>query len=230
MPQTVIQDFGALANGHETPIAAGTAAVRSISNNETRAASPAAANAKADGIFMERVTKENQNVTVLTSGEFERAVAASAISAGDKVNVADSSGRFKSANGSVTIDPSGNNNSLLFTNLQGSPVESIEYRATGNDAALSHEMEGSNLVFNLATDSAGAITTTADLLKTYIATLTTTVALWLTAVDADSANDGSGALTAMPAAQLVGGANIVGTALTAASGVGAQFRLRVEVS
>lgn len=76
---------------------------------------------------------------------------------------------------------------------------------SANDATLSVAVVGTAITFSLATDSGGAITSTADDLKTELLGSAEASAL-VTAAD-KSANDGSGVVTALAATHLADGAD-----------------------
>lgn len=81
-------------------------------------------------------------------------------------------------------------------------------------SALLIVVEGTAIIVNLATDSAGAISSTADLIKAAVAALAEAAAM---VVGTDvSPDDGSGTVIALAAARLVGG-HAIGVALQAAA-------------
>lgn len=112
----------------------------------------------------------------------------------------------------LTINPAEADNSLVFTSVLGGVAGNaitIEYvdPATGSQA-LSITVVGTAITVNLATDEAGVITTTGDLFKTALLASAAASAL-VTAAD-DTANDGSGLLTAMTLDNLASGVDGTG--------------------
>jgi hypothetical protein len=101
----------------------------------------------------------------------------------------------------------GANNDLDFTSvLTGVLGNAITIRyldPAANDAVESVSVAGTAITFNLATDGAGAITSTGDSLKATLLASAPASAL-VTAAD-KAANDGSGVVTALAATALTGG-------------------------
>ncbi len=129
-------------------------------------------------------------------------------------DVAELSGHGQPDNGQnarITINPSGNDNAALFVaakpGVYGNRI-SVEYSAAvGATAEFSIVTNGFDIVVNLA-KSGGNITTTA----TDIADAFNNHPLVSVAIDgdADSGNDGSGVVTAMPRVYLAEGLNGTG--------------------
>jgi len=108
---------------------------------------------------------------------------------------------------SLSTNLTGADNDLVWTSklvgVDGDQI-TIEYLDPGeNDAALSIDVDGYAITVNLATDSGGSITTTADDIKTELAGTTAADAL-VSAAD-KAANDGSGVVTELAATPLAGG-------------------------
>lgn len=103
---------------------------------------------------------------------------------------------------SATINPTGANNSVVYTaKTEGNDI-TIRYRdPNANSQALSVDVNSTQIIVNLATGVGGAITSTADQVKAAIA-----------ASDADdlvssadaAGNDGTGVVTAIAATRLTG--------------------------
>lgn len=113
----------------------------------------------------------------------------------------------------LTSNPAGDDNSLIFTAVDAGPdgdAISIEYvDPAANDAVLSVDVAGTAITVNLATNGAGAITSTAaDILAEIEATpaADALVVVTINAADTGSGDDGSGVVTAMVLANLEGGA------------------------
>lgn len=178
---------------------------------------PAAADELAYGILDEAVARDNANVGCTVYGE-QYVRAASAFSVGDALNVADSSGRLKRAVGSATINPSGANNSLLWTAKAAFYGQRIYVAYIDPKIASFTEevrVNGNNIEVWLATNGGAAITSTGDTIKTSVAAHTLANSM-VTVVDA-GADDGSAAVTAMPSVELAGAANVLARALQAAT-------------
>ncbi len=117
----------------------------------------------------------------------------------------------------ATTALTGANNDLTWTaiapwlGLRGEDI-TIEYRDPGAASqSLSIVVEGTAIIVNLATDTSGTITSTADLIKTALAAHAVAAAM-VSAADAGS-DDGSGVVTAMTATRLSGAGNICGRLL-----------------
>lgn len=120
-----------------------------------------------------------------------------------------------SAQAVLTINPTGDDNGLIFTAVAyGAPGNdiSIEYLdPAANDAALAVSVLGTKISVSLATGSGGAITSTAaDVLAAIEASAAASDLVTGAIMTADSgvADDGSGIVTAMALAPLVDGAGI----------------------
>lgn len=116
----------------------------------------------------------------------------------------------------LSTNLTGNDNDLKFTavasGIAGNDVH-IEYiDPSDNDQELSIDVVGSVITVNLATDSMGAVTTTADDIKAALL-LSAPASALVTAADV-AANDGSGVVTAMADTALSGGTATGWTAQT----------------
>jgi hypothetical protein len=116
------------------------------------------------------------------------------------------------AKATKNLNPAGNDNGLTFTAVDfgdaGNDISIAYLDPAANDAELSVDVSGSAITVNLATGVAGAITSTAAEVLAAIeasveASALVTVAIMTT--DAGVADDGSGVVTALAAANLVGG-------------------------
>lgn len=150
----------------------------------------------------------------LAEFETSQILASDAFAKGDDVFWDDDNNRFTTQAGSDAAVPAtlttalaGANNDLVFTARQagdeGNGIEVVYVDPGGNNAAESVEVEGLTLIVNLATDGAGAITSTGDSIKATIAA--DPAANNLVSVADAAANDGSGVVTAMAATNLAGG-------------------------
>lgn len=110
---------------------------------------------------------------------------------------------------SLTTALAGDNNDLVYTakvkGVAGDSITVAYIDPAGNDQALSVVVTGTDIVINLATGPAGAITTTGDDIKTAISGDADANAL-VSVADA-AANDGSGVVTALAETALTGGVN-----------------------
>lgn len=139
------------------------------------------------------------------------------------------------ATAALTTDLTGTNNDLVFTSTRtgsalGNQTE-IEYIDPGeNDAELSITISGDTIQFNLATDSGGLITSTADDIKAALLADSVASAL-VTAADA-ATNDGSGVVTALAATALVGGGvlTITSTAAQVKAAIEADYASNLLVT
>jgi hypothetical protein len=107
----------------------------------------------------------------------------------------------------LTLNPAGNNNALLWTavstGFEGNQI-SVEYTNPGAiNKPLTLTLTGNAISIALATNGAGAITSTGDLIKTAVAADAAIAAL-VTPTDV-APDDGSGVVTAMARAYLTGG-------------------------
>jgi len=114
--------------------------------------------------------------------------------------------------GTLSVNPAGDENALLYT--------AVDYGTTGNavtvvyvdpsaiDQSLSVGVVGSDITVNLATNGAGAITSTALEIKTaydLVSAATDLASCAIDASDTGGVDDGSGIVTAMTVANLSGG-------------------------
>lgn len=119
----------------------------------------------------------------------------------------------------LSTNLTGNNNDLVYTAVApysgtaGNAITVAYIDPAANDQALEVTVDGTDIVVNLATDSGGVITSTADDIKAAIALVPAAVALVGTVVD-KAANDGSGVVTAMAETALAGGTATGWTAIT----------------
>jgi hypothetical protein len=127
------------------------------------------------------------------------------------------------ADATYTTTLTGADNDLVYTADQdvtgyaGNDITITYVDPGANDAALEVVVTGTDIVVNLATGVAGAITTTADDIKTALAL---TDAADLVSVADSGADDGSGVVTALTIHSLAGGGdgfttlfNVTGTVL-----------------
>lgn len=113
---------------------------------------------------------------------------------------------------SLSRNPAGDDNALAFTAVAygtGGNSITIEYvDPAANDAALSVAVVGNAITVNLATDGAGAITSTAAEVLAAIEASVPASALATVAIDTGDtgvADDGSGVVTALASAPMTGG-------------------------
>lgn len=130
------------------------------------------------------------------------------------------------ARATLNVNPAGDENGLTFTAVAyGEIGNSVSIRyldPAANDAALSVTVSGYAITVNLATGVAGAITSTAALIKAAIEAKAEAVALATVAImtgDTGAVDDGSGIVTAMAVANLAGGTG-VGEAV---AGIGSRY-------
>lgn len=187
-----------ICDGSSTNIGAHLAVIRDgvTSAGEPKCKLPTAAGQLALGITDDKATRANFGMSVIRSGRAE-AIADSAITAGDRVEIAGTSGRIRTSRASLTTALSGSDNDLVFTAVEkgqeGTEV-TIEYVNPGTSASLNIDTQGSGIKVNLA-HNGSAITSTAADIKTAIEADTTASAL-VTVANASS-NDGTGVVTAM---------------------------------
>lgn len=111
-----------------------------------------------------------------------------------------------------TVNPAGNNNSIVYTAVAAGAAGNaitIAYVNNGASQSLDVDVDGTAITVSLATDGSSVVTSTADDVKAAIAAYAPAAAL-VTSADA-AANDGSGLVTAMAVAPLSGGSDAVGT-------------------
>jgi hypothetical protein len=110
----------------------------------------------------------------------------------------------------LSTNLAGDNNDVVWTAVVGGAAgnnTTIAYvDPAGNNQPLGVVVAGTAITVNLATDGAGAITSTADDIKDEVAATPAAAAL-VTGAD-KAANDGSGVVIAMAATALSGGANL----------------------
>lgn len=132
------------------------------------------------------------------------------------------------AQATLDVNPTGDDNGLTFTAVAYGAVGNditIEYvDPAANDAALSVDVTGSAITVNLATGVAGAITSTAAEILAEIEATPAAAALVTVAImtsDSGVADDGSGVVTAMASAPLAGGTGIA--AAIGVAGIGSRY-------
>lgn len=161
------------------------------------------------GVADETVTSTasgGEGVHVWKTGEFDFTLTSVADAhIGQWVSISDDA-TVVAALPTLTTVLTGTNNDLTFTAKEaagtGAEAITITYLDPGTaSATASCECHGYGIVFNLATDTSGTITTTGDNIKTLLAANAAANAL-VSAADVAS-NDGSGAVTAMASSQLI---------------------------
>jgi hypothetical protein len=107
----------------------------------------------------------------------------------------------------LTLDPAGDDNALLWTSVEldyACNGISVEYRDPGEaDATLALTLSGREIVISLATNGAGAISTTAGEIAAAVA-LDADVSALVTCANV-APDDGSGVVTAVSRTYLTGG-------------------------
>jgi hypothetical protein len=194
------------ADGSSSAIGPYVAVVRSTASEST-CTLPAAANALALGIAIDRSETATHNMSVVRHGR-TKALLAGTVTRGDRLNVNGTTGALKraAATGAIT---SGANTSLDYVAKSAYYGKRIwvEYRDpkivsfTGEIQVI----DDSHIIALLTTNGGGTITETADSLKILIAAHTQANAM-VTVTDT-SGHDGSGTLTAEIATELAGGGN-----------------------
>src|SRR4051794_8928712 len=99
---------------------------------------------------------------------------------------------------SVTVDPAGTNNALVYTSKASSVAANsvrVRYVVAGTSTALSVSVAGSDITVNVATDGGGAATSTAAQIKAAVDGSTPAAAL-VTVANA-AGNDGTGVVAAV---------------------------------
>jgi hypothetical protein len=123
---------------------------------------------------------------------------------------------------SLEIDPTGDDNALLFTarvyGVEGNAISVVYVDPAANDAALAVSVFRDAITISLATGEAGAIESTAAEVKAAVeANAASSALVAVTIVEGDgegSSDDGSGVVTAMALAALENGAGTgIGKAL-----------------
>lgn len=111
----------------------------------------------------------------------------------------------------VTIDPTGTNNALVYTS-KASSIDAnnvrVRYVVTGNSTALSVSVSTNDITVNVATDGGGAATSTAAQVKAAIEGSAPATAL--VTVTHATGNDGTGVVAAVGYTSLAGGTSYVG--------------------
>lgn len=124
----------------------------------------------------------------------------------------------------ANVNPTGDDNGLTFTSkVYGAAGNGISIRYVdpgANSQSLAVTVDGQAITVSLATNGGGTITSTAAQVKAAIEAKQSAANLVTVAVmtsDSGTADDGSGVVTAMPAASLASGAGDgIGTALPGA--------------
>jgi hypothetical protein len=118
------------------------------------------------------------------------------------------------ATATVNVNPTGDDNSLTFTAVTpgaaGNNITITYVDPSANDAELSVDVTGTDIVVNLATGGAGAITSTAAQVLAAIEASPAADALVAVTIhtgDTGSGDDGSGVVTAMAETPLANGAD-----------------------
>lgn len=119
------------------------------------------------------------------------------------------------AQAALTVNPAGDDNGLIYTAVaygpSGNDITVAYVDPAANNALLSVDVVGSAITVNLATGVAGAITSTAAQVKAAIEGFAPAAALVTVAImtaDTGIADNGSGIVTAMALANLVGGTGV----------------------
>lgn len=212
------------ADGATTPIPQYTAVYKTGTNDYYD--NVATADSRIDGVIQLSCTKDAQSITVVKAGR-TKAIAGGVLDEGDPITT-DASGRMVEAKGTATVT-SGANTSLDYTETDAGrgKVKSVSYVDPGMANHTGYvENLGGNIVAHLTTNGGGAISETADTLKTLLAAHAEIAAL-VTAADT-AGHDGSGTLTAEPAVPFTGAQNICGRALQSASGAGSEIDVWLE--
>lgn len=153
-------------------------------------------------------------VDVWTEGEFLLAKTSAAVTDVGNVFAVSDDLTVVPALGTVTINPGGTNDALVWTALapyEGIHSEAITITYKDPGAAsqtIAVDVYGYGIVVTLATDSSSDITSTGDTIKTAVAAHTLAAAM--VSVADLAANDGSGVVTAMDSVRLAIGP-LVGT-------------------
>jgi len=182
---------------------------------------PTAAGDPVLGIIQEKITADGVSASVAAVGERTRALAYAAITAGDRLRAADTSGRVATAAASLTTALTGSNNDLVWTALGAFQGEigdgiTIEYiDPSGASQSLAVTVHGLRIRVSLATDTSSAISSTAAQVAAAVAAHAT-AKLMVSGANSGS-DDGSGLVTAMAEAGLTGGAGDFATAEQAAT-------------
>jgi len=191
----------------------------------------------ADGAncFVRQVEDETVGGVVLTSAEFgpyrldrtfwiDNGTGTSVEAQDESLVLSGAAAPASAARASLNVNPAGNENGLTFTakayGAAGNQISVTYVDPSANDAALSVSVSRFDIRVSLATGVAGAITSTAALVKTAVEASTAAAALVTVAIyaaDGGAVDDGSGVVTAMAKAHLSGGTGTaIGTALPGA--------------
>lgn len=147
-------------------------------------------------------------------------------SIGDVCEITGDGAPASSVQASLSRNPAGDDNALTFTAKTagvGGDLISVAYVDPGaNDAVLSVDVTDYAITVNLATDGGGSITSTAAEVKAAVEAKAEAAALVTVTIDTGDtgvADDGSGVVTALAAANLASGAGVAaGTA-----GIGSRY-------
>jgi hypothetical protein len=155
--------------------------------------------AASERLFLDVVSNGSPQTVTIKAGQNPPAV---------RKDVGDLAVTVNATQATLETELVGDNNDLVFTAANGgtggNSITVTYVDPAGNDQALGVVVTDSDIVVNLATGPAGAITSTADDIAAAIAADEDAAAL-VTVADADG-NDGSGVVTAMAEATLTGGA------------------------
>lgn len=189
-------------------------------SNEGFVLLPTAAGQKIAGISSETVKRDGAHTSIQDRG-VAKIEAASAISLGDEVMVADTDGKIATAVATYSTDLGVADTDVIWTaqapewgGQRGEDI-TIEYRdPSATSAALLIVVEGTAVIVHLKTGAGDAIESTADEIKAAVAALAEAAAM-IVGTDVGS-DDGTGVVTALAAKRLSGG-HAIGVALQAAA-------------
>ena len=186
---------------------------------------PAAANARLLGVCERGSVLNGDLASLVVAGEC-RVEVDGAYSAFDRINAADSTGKFKKALSSYTSNLTGatNNDFVLSAVDQGRAGDEITFEMIdpgGTSATLSVKVTARHIAVTLGRASS-AINTTAHALRDLLAADPLASAL-VTYAD-KTGNDGTGLVAALAPVRLSGGAHDVGYLLEATTTTGDQPR------
>lgn len=191
----------------------------------------------ADGpnAFVRQVEDATVGGAVLTSADFgpyrfdrtfwvDNGTATSAEAQDEALVLSGSAAPVSAARATINVDPAGNENGLTFTAVaygaSGNRITVAYTDPAANNAALAVTVSRHDITVSLATGVAGAITSTAALVKAALEAspaAASLVSVAIYAADGGGADDGSGVVTAMARVHLAGGAGTaIGTALPGA--------------
>jgi len=181
---------------------------------------PSAAKANCCGVIQEGSDRAGKHVDVCIKGK-THVEANSAISIGDRLRAAATTGRVEKAAASYTTVLSGANNDLVWTaigqfqGVLGNSISIAYVDPSGASHALPVTVTGNAISVSLATDTSSAITSTAAQVE---AAVEAHAVAGLMVSAANSVSDsGAGVVTALSATHLSGGEGDFGTALSAAT-------------